>query len=196
VQDELGKIDLNASDEGSLASLFASAGLSSSVAYSLADKILDWRSRNALRSLNGATESDYRTLGYLYHPRGGPFLTIDELRLVMGVTPEIFAQVKAALTVYSGRPLINPQTAPRAVLLAMPSADEGTVNSLLVARADDQEGGAVNSAVIDPAVVLGGRAFAVAAEFGDRDYHVSREAVIRLTGDTTEPYWILASRRR
>jgi general secretion pathway protein K len=39
------------------------------------------------------------------------------------MTPALFAQVKPALTVYSGRQFIDPQVAPREALLALPGMD-------------------------------------------------------------------------
>jgi general secretion pathway protein K len=103
IQDELGRIDLNYADGSLLAALFRSAGLEAGPASSLVDKVLDWRDPNPSHRLNGAKQNDYREAGSLYQPRNGPFQSVDELKLVMGVTPELFKRVEPALTVYCCR---------------------------------------------------------------------------------------------
>ncbi len=102
IQDELGRIDLNHADGALLAGLFQSVGLDSFSASRRVDKILDWRDSNGLKRLNGATAQDYRAAGFAYGPRNGPFQSVDELKLVMDMTPELFRRVEPALTVYSG----------------------------------------------------------------------------------------------
>src|SRR5205085_10521411 len=54
IQDELGRIDLNQADESLLLGLFASVGLETQTTRALVDKILDWRSANGTKHLNGA----------------------------------------------------------------------------------------------------------------------------------------------
>ncbi len=196
IQDELGKIDLNAGDPSLLLGLLRSAGLGADEAASLADKILDWREVGDAHRLNGAKEPAYRAAGYVYGPRNGPFQSIDELKLVMGMTPELFARFAPAITIYSGRPLIDPQTAPREALLALPNMDAASADALLAARDD----GATPTAgaqtppagIIDPAISLAGRAFAIRAEIDDGGIRQRREAVIRLTDNAAQPYWVLA----
>ena len=112
IQDELGRIDLNYADGSLLAALFRSAGLEAGPASSLVDKVLDWRDPNPSHRLNGAKQNDYREAGSLYQPRNGPFQSVDELKLVMGVTLELFKRVEPALTVYSGRQFFDPQACP------------------------------------------------------------------------------------
>src|SRR5712672_684016 len=80
IQDELGRIDLNAADGPLLVALFQSAGLDAQSASSLVDKILDWRDTNPLKRLNGAKEQDYATSGLDYRPRNGAFQSVDELK--------------------------------------------------------------------------------------------------------------------
>jgi general secretion pathway protein K len=52
----------------------------------------------------------------------------------MDMTPELFRRVEPALTVYSGRPFIDPRLAPAEVLLALRSMDAGKVADLIAAR--------------------------------------------------------------
>ncbi len=82
--------------------------------------MIDWRTPKNTRSLNGATADDYRNAGYAWLPRGGPFQSVDELALVMGMTPQIFARVAPALTVYSHQRDFDLRVAPKEALLAVP----------------------------------------------------------------------------
>jgi general secretion pathway protein K len=189
IQDELGKIDLNAADAPLLQGLFTSAGIDGETASALADRVLDWRDQRALHRLNGAKDADYRAAGLSYGPRNGPFQTIDELKLVMGVTPALFDRVAPAITVYSGRPMFDPQVAPRAALLALANMDAATVDQMLAART---EGTAATTP--DPGAPLGGRAFTIRVEIDTPDGKIAREAVVRLTDDPAQPYWVLAGR--
>lgn len=102
IQDELGKIDINNADGSLLVGLFVSAGIAPDAAPALVDKILDWRDKGDGRRANGAKRADYQAAGYEYGPRNGPFQSVDELLLVMGMTTALFRRVKPALTVYWG----------------------------------------------------------------------------------------------
>jgi general secretion pathway protein K len=191
IQDELGRIDLNQADQPLLAGLLRSAGLDAQAASSLVDKILDWRDSNPGRRLNGAKDRDYRAAGFAYGPRNGPFQSIEELRLVMDMTPELFQRVAPALTVYSGRQFLDPQVAPREALLAMPGMTPGAVSTVLAGRA-----GQARAGTIDPIVALSGRAFSIRTELPGPSGIVVREAVVRLTDHPLQPYWLLSWRMK
>lgn len=197
IQDELGKIDLNASDGGLLVALFASAGLDPQQAAALVDKVLDWRDPSPAHRLNGAKDAEYRAAGYGYRPRSGPFQTVDELRLVMDMTPELYRRVAPALTVFSGRPSFDPRVAPRQSLLALPGMDAAKADLLLAARTGGTgspipAGQRVPAGIIDPAIPLAGRAFSIRASVHlDGGSEVVRTAVVRFTGDERRPFWIL-----
>ena len=75
------------------------------------------------RRVNGAKDQAYRLAGTSYRPRNGPFQSVDELLLVMDMTPALFTRIAPALTVYSGRQFIDPQVAPREALLALRNMD-------------------------------------------------------------------------
>jgi general secretion pathway protein K len=197
----LGRIDLNNADGALLVSLFESVGLDAASAGNVVDKILDWRDTSPLKRLNGAKDRDYRQAGYPYGPRNGPFQGVDELKLVMGMTPELFGRVEAALTVYSGRPRFDPQVAPREALLAMPSMDAATVDALIAARTQQTgdasyAGTAITGGFGDPVDALKGRAFTIRTRFETQDRLVTREATIRISGNPDQPYWVLHWQRK
>jgi general secretion pathway protein K len=181
IQDEAGKIDLNTAQDELLRRLFRSVGADLEIAAALKDRILDWREPGIGRRLNGAKAPEYRAAGLAYGPRNGPFATVEEVQLVMGMTPEVFAAIAPALTVYSQTPWVDPSFAPPEVLRALPGMDEAAIANLLQARA---------SAIARPAVMLG-HAFTITAEVDGPDrLRVRRSAVIRLTGRPNAPFWI------
>jgi general secretion pathway protein K len=190
VQDELGRIDLNRADTGLLTGLFRSVGLSPEGVVGTVDKILDWRDSTPLKHANGAKEQDYRMAGLGYGPRNGAFQSVDELMLVLGMTPALFAQVKPALTVYSGRQFIDPQVAPREALLALSGMDSPRVASIIAERTSRPYAGPS----IDPgnaSMSLAGRAYTIRTEIARPSGVVVREAAIRLTANPAQPYFML-----
>jgi general secretion pathway protein K len=181
IQDEAGKIDLNAAQDELLRRLFRSVGADLETASALKDRILDWREPGIGKRLNGAKAPEYRAAGLAYGPRNGPFATVEEVQLVLGMTPELFAAIAPALTVYSQTRWIDPSFAPPEVLRALPGMDEGAIANLLLARASTSG---------RPAVMLG-HAFTITAEAdGPGEIHVKRSAVVRLTGRPSAPFWI------
>jgi len=194
IQDELGRIDLNQAQESLLVGLLQSVGLEPNSARGLADKIVDWRTATPLKHLNGAKEEDYRALGGVYRPRNGPFQSVDELLLVMDMTPALFRRIEPALTVYSGSQFINPQVAPREALLALPEMTPDKVDAALAARGNIQPVG--NRFASDNLGSLRGRAFKIRAELAQSNKPLAYEATVRLTDNPAQPYWLLSWSRK
>jgi general secretion pathway protein K len=191
IQDELGRIDLNHADGAVLIGLVQSVGLASSAAGPLVDKILDWRDSSGLKRLNGAAAEDYRAAGFTYRPRNGPFQSVDELKLVMDMTPALFQRVEPALTVYSGRQFVDPQFAPPEVLRALPTMNSDAATAFVAARS-----GQARAGVIDPAVSLAGRAFSIHVDINKVTGLLSRDIVVRLTDNPIQPFWVLSWKAR
>jgi general secretion pathway protein K len=189
IQDELGRIDLNQAEAPVFVGLLQSAGLDLNSAAGLADKILDWRTATPLKHLNGAKETEYRASGSAFRPRNGPFQSVDELLLVMDMTPALFQRIEPALTVYSGRQFIDPQVAPREALQAQPNMTPDTIESALAARR-------VQQLTADPSAIFGvaslrGRAFTIRTEFQKMNRTLRYEAAVRITDNPNQPYWLL-----
>lgn len=134
LEDESGKIDLNAASEPLLKGLFLSAGLTEDASVSLLDAVLDWRDADKLKRLHGVEDEDYRAAGKSYGPSDAPFETVDELQRVLGITPELYRKLAPALTVFSRQPGINTSVASREVLLAIPSTNPAIVDQYLAQR--------------------------------------------------------------
>jgi general secretion pathway protein K len=192
IQDELGRIDLNQADQGLLTGLVRSAGLNTTDASGIVDKILDWRDANPGRRLNGAKDRDYRDAGIHQGPRNGPFQSVDELQLVMGMTKELYRRVEPALTVYSGHQFFDPQFAPREALLALPTMTADAVANIIAARTSQ----ALGAGVIPTAIPLGGRAFTIRTQIPGSAGVAVNETVVRLTDDTRQPFWVLSWKSR
>jgi general secretion pathway protein K len=111
----------------------------------IADAILDWLDRDDNTRPGGAESSYYLSLPYPYKAKNDLFDTIEELRLVRGVTGEVFEKIKPFVTVRSSG-LVNINTAPREVLMSLSGAkdagvsgdiDEGVANEIIEHRKEN-----------------------------------------------------------
>jgi len=186
VQDETGRIDLNAASAGNIRQLFLAEGLDLDAATRLADRIADWRQPLGPGTPSGGSDADYKAAGLSYSPRHGPFQTVDELRLVLGMTPALFAKVRPAFTIYSKLAGIDPSVATPQALLTIYPNDPGKIAQIL----QDRTQAAANS-LASPMAPAPGRAFTVTAALALRGHVFRRSAVIELTGDPERPYFAL-----
>ena len=136
IQDEAGKIDLNSARTELLYNLINSLDITidDGERLQLLQTILDWRDKDNLVRQFGAEDNEYSSAGFEYGVKDGPFNTLSELQLVAGMTPEIFKKMEPALTIHSNQPGINPQVAPREVLLALPGVSAELVDEYLLSR--------------------------------------------------------------
>ncbi len=188
VQDESGKVDLNQAPEAALLKYLLAQAVDFETAQGLADKIMDWREPGIGRRLNGAKIDDYQHAGYAYGPRGGRMESVDELRLLMGMTPTLFDRLAPGLTVVSQTAWPDQAVAPPAVLRALDGMDDEGISALLAARAArlvTAEDGSLSDTVPPPAV---GRAFSIVAQVEGRNETVRRRALLRLTGIPAAPF--------
>jgi general secretion pathway protein K len=167
-QDETGKIDLNTAGADLLAGLFVSAGLKQDDANALADHIVK------LRPVNASTNAI-------------AFHTVDDLLNVPGVTPDLYARVMPALTVFSHNATIDTNVAPRVALLALPDMDGKKADDLIAQRNEAYEQGTATS----PNVSANG-AFAITVEVHVDNVRLVREVVVQLTGDKDKPFWFVS----
>ena len=135
--DETAKIDVNGANELLLRGLFTQiGGADADTAARLVDAVIDWRDPDDFRRPNGAESADYQAAGAKVLPANAPFETIGEVSRVLGMTPAIYARIAPSITVYTRTAGINPLTASRDVLLALPNADAAVVDAYLAQRAD------------------------------------------------------------
>lgn len=147
-----------------------------------------------LQRFNGATADDYRNAGLPYRPRGAPFQSIDELRLVIGMPGGIYDQLRSAVTVYSQYNAVDPNLAPRLVLRAIPGESDADVEDTLARRSGGPASGTGDASPgkIALSVPLAGRAFGISVAAGEEE-RAGRVEIIRLTADPTRPYLVLGS---
>jgi general secretion pathway protein K len=134
MQDETGKIDINRANDQLLRGLFVSQGVAAEDALKLVDAIADWRDADSNRRLNGAEAAEYVAAGLSYVPANALFQAIEELKLVLGMTPELYARIAPLITVYSSQPGINEQIATREVLRALPNVNDEQIDEYLTRR--------------------------------------------------------------
>ena len=132
--DESGKIDINSASDALLRGLLINAGLNEDDATKLLDAILDWRDADSLVRPHGAEEAEYRAAGLTYRPANGPFQSIEELQLVLGMRPELYRRIAPMITVFSHQPGVNTALASRDVLLAIPNVTAEMVDQYIQQR--------------------------------------------------------------
>ncbi len=192
IADEGGKVDLNAAP---LALLESVLRLPDQTEAALAAAVQDWRDGDDFVTPGGAEDREYARAGLPYGAKNAPFDTVDELRQVIGVTPQIYARLEPLLTVHSGSRGVDPAVAPREVLLALGIAPD-LVEAAVAAREESRRGAGTPL----PAAALKGffaptsrNAFAITAVArGDEGGVFVRRAIVYLPRDPRRPYAVLA----
>lgn len=192
VQDQLGLIDLNAADASMIKRLLQACGQNEDAAAELTDRILDWRSTTGLGRLKDSSDEAYAAAGLSYHPRHGPFQSVGELRLVLGMTAELFQQMEPAVTIYNGHPAFETSTAPEMALRALYLDQPEEVAKVLAMRNADSNGTVGSrSGILSPSISLAGRSFAVTISIQINNRTYRRQTVIMLTEDPRRPFLTL-----
>jgi general secretion pathway protein K len=132
--DEAGKVDLNAAQEPTLRALFKFVGKDEEQAVQLADAILDWRDADDLKRMHGAESAEYRMAKPKQKPQNRNFLVMEELRGVLGITPELFRALEPWLTLYTGQDGLNPARASPEILTALAGGDQAAVAAFVEQR--------------------------------------------------------------
>lgn len=129
VVDEGGKVDLNSASPVVLQGLFRAAGMNPDAAQKLAAAVVDWRGAD----LGTKVGLDVYTANG-YKPRHSPFLSIEELQQVAGMTPALYRAIAGAITIWSGRESPDPSTAQSLALAAIPGMTPARVAQVTAAR--------------------------------------------------------------
>ncbi|WP_130617251.1 general secretion pathway protein GspK [Dyella amyloliquefaciens] len=130
---ENGKVDLNAASPDVLQNLFKAAGMSDGDAQSLARNVVDWRTFSATMPSN-VPNAGYAQAGRDYSPRHGPFATVEELQMVLGMQPALYRTLASQVTLWSGRQSPDPSIAPPLALAAVPGMTPQQAQALVAAR--------------------------------------------------------------
>ncbi|HEY3490903.1 MAG TPA: type II secretion system minor pseudopilin GspK [Candidatus Deferrimicrobiaceae bacterium] len=103
----------------------------------IADSIVDWLDADDSTRAGGAESSYYQSLKNPYKAKNDLFDTVEELRLVRGVTPEVYRKLEPFVCVSAQGSRINLNTAPKEILMSL-SADE-----------DERNGGTLDAVMAD-----------------------------------------------
>lgn len=171
VEDELGKVDLNAANEDLIRRALRAAGAGPSAADAVASNIIEWR----------GDETTARAMS------NRPFQSVEEIRLIEGVTEDLYERLAPLVTIHAQARLIDPATAPRALLRTLPGYSAGRIDEIMARRAvaDNADPNHINR------TPLSGRAFTVRIQMDDGNIDVAHTAVIRLTRDRKTAYWVV-----
>ena len=134
ILDESGKIDINIGNEALMRGLFRSQGATEEEAVALMEAILDWRDADSVKRPRGAEQAEYAAAGLSNKPANATFQSIEELRLVFGMTPALYRRLVPLITIFSRQSGINSQIANREVLRAIPGATELQIDEYLKLR--------------------------------------------------------------
>jgi len=134
LRDAQSVLNLNVADTEMLTRFFSQGlGLDFARADRLAQAISDWRDEDDIPRVGGAEREEYLRAAAAMLPPNQYFADLDELRYVLGMTPEIFEAARPYLTIQnSGR--INVNAAPEPVLHALPGMTPAAVQEILQAR--------------------------------------------------------------
>jgi general secretion pathway protein K len=200
IEDEGGKVDLNAAPIEMLAGIFKAVGIPAPKAQALADAIADWRDEDELRRPDGAEDAEYRAAGLAHGTPDRPLEANEVLLNVLGVTPEIYQRVAPWVTVYSRGSGVNPATASRTALAAVPNITEADIDAIVAARNLDPRNASVALARFQVYARYLARPTANVYTVRAQGRHAGgaifvREAVVRLGGDADRPFAFQAWRQ-
>ncbi|HSM69542.1 MAG TPA: type II secretion system protein GspK [Xanthomonadales bacterium] len=134
VTDERGKLDINAANEDTLVTLFGNNGLDSEQAALLAAAVLDWRDADEVERVNGAEWDTYMAAGLPVGPANRPFMMVDELLQVLGMSYELYRRIEPGISVYSRASNPDPAYAPAEALLAVPDMTPEDAQNFITER--------------------------------------------------------------
>lgn len=134
VTDERGRLDINAAEEDTLVNLLTANGVEAQTATLLAASIKDWSDSDDVERANGAEWDAYEAAGLAVGPADRPFIMVEELLQVMGMSWELYSRIETGLTVHSGAPIPNPAYAPAEALMALPDMNGDDALNFVAAR--------------------------------------------------------------
>lgn len=206
---EAARIDLNKAPKDMLANLFEVLGAEQKAAAAIADRIDGWRTQSRTHATgtgaaNSNTDADdeaalYLAAGLAYAPRRAPFAHVNELGLVLGISPALVERALPFVTVYSKSADIDALLAAPEVVAALPGMTPELLNDFLKQRPSlprDQKAVAAALAPVKAATLPDARAFRVVMTMRfDNGRRTSTEAVISLSNAKErdkQPYSILS----
>lgn len=172
IQDEMGKVDLNAARPDTLRRILAQAGFEPAAATALAARLSAWHDGPQ----PGAGEA----------AAAAPLQAVEELQRLPDMTASAYRRLAPLVTVYSQSSSIDPAFAGLPVLDALRQDDPGAQAAWR--RLEEQRAG--REPPQPRRIVVPGHAFTITAEASDADARAVRSAVVRITGQPAAPLLI------
>jgi general secretion pathway protein K len=133
---DLGAVaNVNRASEFELQSLIAAVLRDAQAGRELAQAILDWRDPDTLPRALGGEAAAYAAAGLLVPPENANLREVDDLRHVIGMTPERLEALRPYLTTAGSASRVNLNTAPEPVLRTLPGMTEPLLAQILALRA-------------------------------------------------------------
>lgn len=117
---EAARVDLNAAPKELLSGLLTVLGAGDDAAREAADRIIGWRTKSDSDGSISKEAALYQAAGRAYSPRQAPFAHVNELSLVLGMTPALVERALPYITVFSTSPAVDVMVAPAEVIAALP----------------------------------------------------------------------------
>jgi type II secretory pathway component PulK len=160
------QLNINSMTEGQLATFFGWILKDQLTATKIAQSIMDWRDADSIPRPEGAERDQYIKDRKLALPTNAPFRELTELLNVENMTPDIYAIVSPYLRT-RGEPTVNINTAPEAVLRALPGMTDQILVLILAQRSRGQRISSI-AQIIPTAAGAGGRGVRIGAAIGGR----------------------------
>jgi general secretion pathway protein K len=205
---EAARVDLNKAPKEMLANLFEVLGAEQKAAGDIAERIDGWRTQPKTNAANTNTNTNTNTVaadeaalylaaGRVYGPRQAPFAHVNELSLVLGVSPALVERALPYLTVYSKSADVDVLLAAPEVVAALPGMTPELLNDFLKQRPSlprDQKAVAAALGPVKAAALPEPKAFRVLTTVRfDNGRRSAIEAVISLGREKDkEPYNVLS----
>lgn len=194
VQDARGLVDLNQADKATLQKLFEAVQVEPDDAIKLADQVLDYRDGDVFAQLNGAEDDAYERAGLPYRSRDAPFASEEEVRLLLDMTPDIYARVLPYVTVHAKQAELEPELAPLLLLQKVIELEPAELDRLQQQREDRDNG---KQASPDPEQdnisLRNGQGYHVRFEVQFTGHSLyTAEAVLEQGGFSVLPYHVVA----
>jgi general secretion pathway protein K len=183
IEDDNGKIPLNFVAAPQLRQLFEQAGADPRQIDGLVQALIDLRGDPTPK--DGASAALPRIDSRLDAARG-PLSSVEELELLPGMTPALYAKIAPAVTVHAATLAFDPQTASPLALAVMNPAYAQTPTAIEQAR---EARGETAALAPSPPISLSGRTVTLRVDAADEHGGRARRiAIVDFTGAPGRPY--------
>jgi general secretion pathway protein K len=116
---EAARVDLNVAPKELISGLLTVLGAGEDDAKEAAERVVGWRTK-ADKGESSKESALYQAAGRTYSPRQAPFAHVNELALVLNLSPALVERALPYVTVFSGTASVDVLVAPPEVIAALP----------------------------------------------------------------------------